>query len=451
MRKCVLLLLLSVCSIMVYAQREYESVLEGGKVWRFENRIATPPQCGTRPPTYTTITLRGDTIINDIHYKELIYGYWIGQKDGVVYQYKVDGDSLIQNFPVMDFSLNVGDEFVRYEKAYGEADTVELWDIDRFKVVAVSDTFLAGSTDKRPRRCVYVEHPNNPNRKDCWVEGIGSLTDGIIGYIRYAVVQGYDLMQCTQGDEMLYANPLILAQHDSFLKEGKVWTMQLNPENDPDSFTLEKLTLRGDTLIKEVPFKQVYKKCWIHNKESEPVEWEASHLYIGEKYGKVYNWYDNSKVPPLCVMDFSMKTGGGMSHTRDYGNQYESFIITSVSDTVLSFSDDKISRRRLSVSVIDKKGTVTGSDTWIEGVGSVNYGLTDGVSTDNSTQLLLRCDDNGVCIYEVEDYQTSIHNITNGENKNIRDSKKGHYQLNGLPAIRLGHGVYVKDGRKVIK
>ena len=47
-------------------------------------------------------------------------GYsWIGQKDGVIYNYE-DHINLGQPYPYMDFSLNVGDELVIYEKEFDE-------------------------------------------------------------------------------------------------------------------------------------------------------------------------------------------------------------------------------------------------------------------------------------------------------------------------------------------
>ena len=171
MGKSVVLLLLSVCSISVYAQREWESLLQDGKVWTMEYSNVYSEQCD-----YSDVVLRSDTVIDGIPFKSSDGLFWIGQKDGVIYQYE-EFFNLGQVCPIMDFSLNVGDEFVIYEKEYDEdADTVATWVLDKLDVIAVSDTVLASSTDRSQRHCVYVKSLRNNQQQECWVEGIGFLT-----------------------------------------------------------------------------------------------------------------------------------------------------------------------------------------------------------------------------------------------------------------------------------
>ena len=200
MGKSVVLLLLSVCSISVYAQREWESLLQDGKVWTMEYSNVYSEQCD-----YSDVVLRSDTVIDGIPFKSSDGLFWIGQKDGVIYQYE-EFFNLGQVCPIMDFSLNVGDEFVIYEKEYDEdADTVATWVLDKLDVIAVSDTVLASSTDRSQRHCVYVKSLRNNQQQECWVEGIGSLTYGILGYRVGWYGSSKRLFQCKQGDEVLYA------------------------------------------------------------------------------------------------------------------------------------------------------------------------------------------------------------------------------------------------------
>ena len=121
--------------------------------------------------SYENVVLQGDTVIDGIPFKST-GTYWIGQKDSVVYEY-AKNSNMGQIFPIMDFTLNVGDEFIINDKDYNdeEGDSLASWETDRYKVVAVSDTIIASSMDKRLRHCVYV---NSIRRKilDCWVEGI---------------------------------------------------------------------------------------------------------------------------------------------------------------------------------------------------------------------------------------------------------------------------------------
>lgn len=201
MKKLIIYILLIFCNILAYAQKEYESLLEEGKVWTMEYNIVTPPEFGENIG-YENIVLQDDTIINGIPYKKA-NGYWIGQKGSIVYQYEKDND-IEQNFPIMDFSLTFGDEFVMYYWDYGEKNTLELMELDKFKVIAVTDTILGLSTDKRLRHCIYMKSIKY-NEVECWVEGIGSLTDGIIGRRRYWPGAFAQLLQCTRGEEILYS------------------------------------------------------------------------------------------------------------------------------------------------------------------------------------------------------------------------------------------------------
>ena len=50
-----------------------------------------------------------------------------------------------------------------------------------FVVTAVTDTVIATSVDKTPRKCLYLSRPGSTNIDDVWVEGIGSLVGGVRG------------------------------------------------------------------------------------------------------------------------------------------------------------------------------------------------------------------------------------------------------------------------------
>ena len=76
----------------------------------------------------------------------------------------------------------------------------------KFKVVAVSDTIIANSTDKRPRHCVHVQYNRIEATEDCWIEGIGSLKYGIIGRREFYYDTWGWLVKCTDGEEVLYSS-----------------------------------------------------------------------------------------------------------------------------------------------------------------------------------------------------------------------------------------------------
>ena len=99
-------------------------------------------------------------------------------------------------------------------------------------------------------------------------------------------------------------------EYDSLLKEGKVWTMSykatLNPEVYPDLYHYSKMMLHGDTLISEIPFKQIYEKGLTDNLEDESAEWKATRQFVGEKDGRIFYLNGDYSVNPIGVMDFSL-------------------------------------------------------------------------------------------------------------------------------------------------
>ena len=78
MRESVILLLATFCGIMAYAQKEHDSFLKEGKTWKMEY----PPSQPT-PDDYVSyfrcVKLQGDTLINDIPFKQIHKKDWRGK------------------------------------------------------------------------------------------------------------------------------------------------------------------------------------------------------------------------------------------------------------------------------------------------------------------------------------------------------------------------------------
>lgn len=130
MKRNIILLFSIYCSIMAYAQKEYDSFLKEGKVWRMEYK-----QVVYEGESYQDkiIMLSGDTLIDDIPFRRMLekrwmrgiqdepkdwkatYGY-IGEKDGKVYYWHNSYPTTPQI--VMDFSLNEGDNVVGSQESF---------------------------------------------------------------------------------------------------------------------------------------------------------------------------------------------------------------------------------------------------------------------------------------------------------------------------------------------
>lgn len=95
--------------------------------------------------------------------KEGIFKYY-REEEGKVYAYSEEKK---EEELVLDFSLNVGDAFVR---ANGE----------KMKVMEVTDTMLFVYTQWERCKKLVLQSEDVSTEKDIWVEGIGSLNTGIL-------------------------------------------------------------------------------------------------------------------------------------------------------------------------------------------------------------------------------------------------------------------------------
>lgn len=178
MRNVLLFLLLSVSSAL-WAGDDFDSVLKEGKVWRYRFRLVVNPVYG-EVYHFKELCLSGDTLIEGIPFKRvkerqlpdgegtsvadwMPTNFWIGEKSGRVYTYE---------------------EFTKYCKLLFDFSAAKGETIEgasrQWRVTAVTDTIIGSGMDKKARHCLHVANVENPYRTDVWVEGIGSLSTGLI-------------------------------------------------------------------------------------------------------------------------------------------------------------------------------------------------------------------------------------------------------------------------------
>ena len=201
----------------VPAQREYKSLLSENRIWFLAHELPFPPEEWSGVQQFEEDMLKGDTIIDGIHFKQVFFkswnvreekptewmsfDNWIGEKGETVYlRTSIDGPFKI--FPVVDFSMKEGDTFPSEDRGWVE-----------YLVVSASDTIIDNSVDKSPRRCIKLsqistENPQPPFYiRDVWMEGIGSYYYGINAYLRIVYGSKPKLVRCTEGDDVLYEHP----------------------------------------------------------------------------------------------------------------------------------------------------------------------------------------------------------------------------------------------------
>lgn len=229
---------------------------------------------------------------------------------------------------------------------------------------------------------------------------------------------------------------------ESLLSGARVWIMGYSSIYQIGRVSYVESKLSGDTIIGNVSFKRKYNREWKQDRASDS-EWEATNYYVGQTGGKVY-YYDamESQGEPQLLMDFSVKKGEAIPYLLEHRLSY--LTVVNVSDTVFTDSDD---HRLRCIYVTDNENSV--SDAWIEGVGSIEYGIepyfmnriTGGIPK------LLRCTEGDNVLYEHPDGAIIVGMSCPPAKQNAQDS--AIYDLQGRRlAAKPEKGIYIQNGRK---
>lgn len=233
--------------------------------------------------------------------------------------------------------------------------------------------------------------------------------------------------------------------YDSFLDEEKVWTVKIESLGPNDTYvSYVEYKLMDKTSIDGISYRQLFTR---HKGEDEDEwsEWHGGTTYIGEDSdGKVY--YYGSYNENLVTMDFSLQVGDVYQFDHDY--DVLPYVVTAVSDTILENSFDRKPRKCIHLSK-----TINGEifyeewhrDIWIEGIGSVKYGLMGMIEeTASGSHLLMKCTQQGNVIYQ-NDNTTSVLGI-----KEQPINEALIYNLNGQRIAQPKKGIYIQNGKKMI-
>lgn len=227
MKKIIFVLIILLQTLHTVAQVHFESFLLDGKVWTLNRKPVFDPNQHYDLYINEEMKLVGDTVIDGIHYGQIYHREWrsdqvmsdewintnkyIGQDGGKIYQYY----SSTRNTRLdMDFSLKVGNRF-NCQFFYDTKDT-----LFTFVVTSVSDTIMENTTDKKPRKCIHIQSEINPNLSEVWIEGIGSLQYGLLGFTYYFGKSGAitKMVKCVDGNEIIYNNIITNIQSQKISK-----------------------------------------------------------------------------------------------------------------------------------------------------------------------------------------------------------------------------------------
>ena len=209
-------LLFSMVGTATAQEKDVNSFLIDGKVWLMRYKLVVNPDEYGSVYRFRETTLKGDTTINSIPFKKIYRrpytaegdsqqeewistSSWLGQDGGKIYLCECLWDKTYELYQIMDFASDVGDILTFGSSSDGENSGTD------FIVTNVSDTILESSTDKHPRKCLYLQGRMNSEEKDVWVEGIGSLYYGITGIVMGSHSGSIPrLMKCEEDEVILF-------------------------------------------------------------------------------------------------------------------------------------------------------------------------------------------------------------------------------------------------------
>ena len=154
---------------------------------------------------------------------------------------------------------------------------------------------------------------------------------------------------------------------EPFCVEGKTWTMRSSPAVSPEhrTWSYTETRLMGDTIINGIRFMGMYSRSWKEG-ESIPEEWIKTQHFLGEDNSKIYRYTkDNDKM--RVILDFSLQT----DDTFFYAEQVL-LTVMETSDSTFVGSTDGAQRRCIHLG---SNGVIC--ETWAEGIGSLQFGITD--------------------------------------------------------------------------
>ena len=430
------------------AQNDYLPFVENGKEW-------TMAYLGTVGPeyqhtfSYQQIKLGSAIEVDGMTFKQIVSSSWqydqdgpsnwketneyVGEADGKVYLYNQQTKNTIQ---VMDFTLKVGDT---YRQTLTSDPNDGYWD---FVVTAVKDTVIATSVDKTPRKCLYLSWSDSKETDDVWIEGIGSLYEGVQGAYGRMKTGAISMLRICKADEQT----LYEAYHP-FLKEGKTWNYQEYYHNllDDEQWTKDvSYVINGTT---EIDGKAYYKMYRISEEGSE------YYCALREEDRKV--WQYTSDDGDQLLYDFGMSIGD--SYTPS--NEPIRYQLTDIKPMRFQYY------QLLNVLHYDvseqydptEPYEYIGPEQIVEGVGCRKgwnfmelYALVpyNGILHGEN---FLSCYEDGKCIFTADDF--NLYEMQTKEieviNDNKAENKKGIYNLQGQRISHLQKGLNIVNGRKV--
>ncbi|MCM1042096.1 MAG: T9SS type A sorting domain-containing protein [Bacteroides sp.] len=338
------------CSI----ESEPEDYLEDGKTWTMQSGV------GDGPLWYYTESLAGESEKYGYVWKHLFTGEreflhlrQDGKKIWAFYPYH-DGGMDTVPFLMFDFGLSKGDTAHLYVDTFSHID--DAWIVDD----VFDSVFETGQT---ARRCLKVHLMEYTDRDDIWVDGIGSLANGLT-YSPSRNLRGPSMLVCVER------------------ATGELLYHKYSACRIPSHYGYDYSVQHWSVLCKDTPrhTEELYFKTngeqqwnWAYRATKEDFSDEKPFgLYYQDRL-QVY-FKENENAPAVLLYDFGLEKG---ESTLVSGN------VLWTADSVYSQNIEGI-ERRCQQMVSDNGET----DVWIEGIGSLKTGFFPVNFFNNPSELL---------------------------------------------------------------
>lgn len=385
-----------------------------------------------------------------------------GDTSYIPYRETPDGELILY-----DINMEIGDRFLTVE---GHDDIFVI----RVDTISFLDDYGRQSDVKRKRIIL--------NNGLFVIEGVGCINSpgGLLCYLNYGSDYWWNYpigylykfngtgvgIDTLQYNGFYEENPVIIKSQA--VRKGMTWQVAVY-DNDELSATSEIMETALHEYLDVAKYHHLLSKLDFiidfvkvsqreYHSNGSYGEWMDLDFYVGQ-IGESYNIRNKDKVycfsPSFrdsirLLMDFSLTKGETAVCYRGENNDVE-YVVEAVTDTVLPESTDLFRRKCLHVhNTSDPKDT----DVWVEGIGSMKYGIMCwNVDDKKGRSALASCKQGDFVLMEdstkIIQETTIIDEIFRERNKVEED--KGIFDLSGkkVDTERPNH-IYISNGKKYL-
>jgi hypothetical protein len=214
----------------------------------------------------------------------------------------------------------------------------------------------------------------------------------------------------------------------------------------PDNYAVTESRLAGDTIIGDVTFKRQLTRT-IGNAGETPQSWKPTGAFLGQKDGKHFYFGPYFSDGIMTLMDFDMKSGQTITYTTF--DMPHPLAVIFVSDTILASSTDRTLRSCVYVRNGNEDYYI--DDIWVEGVGSLHYGIEPFLLEPivGARPMLLQVTEGGTVLYQHPDAEVIMS--VSSPTVDDRATDASVYDLQGRRLLtKPQRGFYILNRRKFV-